>query len=53
VTAAAFSMMMLLGTQGQQFTFGELKNILESVGFTGIEVRQTSCYYSIITGYKR
>jgi hypothetical protein len=46
-------MMMLLGTQGQQFTFGELKDILESVGFTGIEVRLTSCYYSIITGYKR
>jgi hypothetical protein len=53
VTAASFSMMMLLGTQGQQFTFGELKDILESVGFTGIETRQTSCYYSITSGYKR
>jgi hypothetical protein len=53
VTAASFSMMMLLGTQGQQFTFGELKDILESAGFSGIESRQTSCYYSIVTGYKR
>jgi O-methyltransferase domain/Dimerisation domain len=53
VTAAAFSMMMLLGTQGQQFTFGELKNILENAGFTGVESRQTSVYYSIVTAYKR
>jgi acetylserotonin N-methyltransferase len=53
VTASSFSMMMLLGTQGQQFTFGELKNILESAGFAGVESRQTSVYYSIITAYKR
>lgn len=53
VTAASFSMLMLLGTQGQQFTFGELKEILESVGFTGIETMHTSVYYSITTGYKR
>jgi hypothetical protein len=53
VTAAAFSMMMLLGTQGQQFTSGELKDILESAGFAGVESRQTSVYYSIVTAYKR
>ena len=53
VTAASFSMLMLLGTQGQQFTFGELKDILESAGFAGIESRQTSVYYSIVTAYKR
>lgn len=51
-TAAAFSMLMLLATQGQQFTFGELKTILESAGFTRIEATQTCGYYSITTGYK-
>jgi hypothetical protein len=52
-TTASFSMLMLLATQGQQFTFKELKTILESAGFTGIEARQTCGYYSVTTGYKR
>ena len=52
VMTAAFSMLMLLGTQGQQFTFAELKGILEAAGFTGIETRHTCGYYSITTGYK-
>jgi len=51
-TAASFSMLMLLATQGQQFTFGELKEILEGAGFVRVDTRQTSAYYSIITGYK-
>ena len=52
-TAAAFSMLMLLATQGQQFTFGELKTILEGASFTGIEAFPTYGYYSITTGYKK
>lgn len=52
-TAAAFSMLMLLATQGQQFTFGELKGLLEQAGFRDIETRHTAGYYSITTGYKR
>jgi acetylserotonin N-methyltransferase len=52
-TPAGFSALMLLGTQGQQFTFGELKAILEKVGFTGIEAKATAGYYSITTGFKR
>jgi acetylserotonin N-methyltransferase len=52
-TTAAFSMLMLLATQGQQFTFAELKSLLENAGFEGIETRQTASYYSITTGYKR
>jgi O-methyltransferase domain/Dimerisation domain len=52
-TAAAFSMLMLLATQGQQFTFAELRTILESAGFTGVETVNTYGYYSITTGYKR
>jgi len=51
-TTAGFSMLMLLATQGQQFTFGELQSILESVGFRQIESKQTSGYYSVTTGHK-
>ena len=50
---AAFSMLMLLATQGQQFTFAELKALLEDAGFEDIETLQTASYYSITTGYKR
>jgi O-methyltransferase domain len=52
-TAAAFSMLMLLATQGQQFTSVELRSILEGAGFRGIETTSTHSYYSITTGYKR
>ena len=46
-------MLMLLATQGQQFTFGELQSILESAGFSSIQTTKTQSYYSITTGYKR
>jgi acetylserotonin N-methyltransferase len=52
VTAASFSMLMLLATQGQQFTAGELKAILEEAGFVRIGSTQTHPYYSVVTGYK-
>jgi hypothetical protein len=52
-TTAAFSMLMLLATQGQQFTFGELKSLLAQAGFRDIDTQQTAGYYSITTGYKR
>jgi len=52
-TAAAFSMLMLLATQGQQFTSVELRSILEDAGFAGVDTTSTHSYYSITTGYKR
>jgi O-methyltransferase domain/Dimerisation domain len=52
VTAASFSMLMLLTTQGQQFTSGELKEILEGAGFARIEVMATHPYYSVVSGFK-
>jgi hypothetical protein len=52
VTAASFSMMMLLATQGQQFTSRELKDILEPAGFAGIEVAVTHSYYSVVSAFK-
>lgn len=52
VTAASFSMLMLLATQGQQFTAGELREILEGAGFARVDVTPTHHYYSVVTGYK-
>ncbi|HVG56610.1 MAG TPA: methyltransferase [Vicinamibacterales bacterium] len=52
VAAASFSMLMLLATQGQQFTLGELRDILTGAGFTRVDVTATHHYYSVVTGYK-
>lgn len=49
---AGFSVQMLIGTQGQQFTFAELKDLLEDAGFTQISVKHTYGYYSVVTGVK-
>ena len=51
-TAAAFSLMMLLTTQGQQFTFLELAGLLERAGFAEVRVRATHGYYSVVSGRK-
>ena len=52
VTAASFSMLMLLATQGQQFTPGELEDILEGAGFARIEVMATHPHYSVVSASK-
>jgi len=49
---AAFSISMLLWTEGQQYSGGELSAMLTAAGFTDIEVKPTSGYWSIVTGYK-
>ena len=51
LTAASFSMLML-GTQGQQFTFAELRQLLEAAGFFDVTAKNTSVYYSLVTGRK-
>jgi acetylserotonin N-methyltransferase len=50
-TTASFSMLMLR-TQGQQFSFAELKAILERAGFSDIAVSATSAYYALVTARK-
>ena len=52
VATAGFSTQMLLGTQGQQFSFLELKGLLEEAGFVDIGVTHTFGYYSVVTGVK-
>lgn len=48
----AFSVLMGLGTKGQQFTLAELKEILEGAGFTSIGAERSYGYYSLVTGHK-
>jgi cyclopropane fatty-acyl-phospholipid synthase-like methyltransferase len=52
VTAASFSVLMLLATQGQQFTPGELQSILEAAGFARVQTAETHPHYSVVTGFK-
>jgi acetylserotonin N-methyltransferase len=52
IQPVAFSLLMCLGTKGQQFTLAELRAILEGAGFTGIGVERSYGYYSLVTGHK-
>lgn len=51
-TTAAFSALMLANTRGRQFTFQQLKTLLESEGFVDIDVVPTYSYYSVVRGTK-
>jgi acetylserotonin N-methyltransferase len=51
-TAVAFAMLMLVATRGRQFTFGELRAILQNAGFAEITVTATYGYYSLIRGVR-
>jgi len=48
----AFSLLMCLGTKGQQFTLGQLGEILEGAGFTGVTAERSYGYYSLVTARK-
>ena len=51
-TTAAFSMLMLIGTQGRQFSLPEFGAILGAAGFVDVEARATCGYYSLVEGRK-
>ena len=52
--AAAFSLMMLLGTRGKQYTLPELRGFLEGAGFVDVEAARTGGgYYSLVSARKR
>jgi acetylserotonin N-methyltransferase len=51
--AAAFSAMMLVGTEGRQRTFAELAGLLEDAGFTDVAVAETYGYFSLVSAFKR
>lgn len=51
--AAAFSLLMLIGTLGKQYSLGEFRRILEGAGFTDVEaVRTGGGYYSLVSARK-
>jgi hypothetical protein len=52
-TATAFAMLMLVATRGRQFTYGELRTMLENAGFVDVDVTASYGYYSLITAMKR
>lgn len=49
---AAFNLMMLLWTEGQQYSGAELSAMLTEAGFRDIEVKPTFGYWSIVSGRK-
>ena len=52
--AAAFSLLMLLGTKGKQYSLAELRGILEGAGFVEVEsIAVGSGYYSLVSARKR
>jgi hypothetical protein len=50
-TTVSFSMLML-GTEGQQFTLPELKGLLEGAGFSDVQSSSTYGYYSLVSARK-
>ncbi|HZF46859.1 MAG TPA: methyltransferase [Sphingomonadaceae bacterium] len=51
--AAAFSLLMLIGTLGKQYSLAELRDILEQAGFVDVEAQRTGGgYYSLVSARK-
>ncbi|MGF7171425.1 acetylserotonin N-methyltransferase [Sphingobium xanthum] len=51
-TPASFSVLMLYGTQGRQFTLPEFKALLGKAGFVDCEATATCGYYSLVIARK-
>jgi acetylserotonin N-methyltransferase len=51
-TTASFSLLMLLGTRGRQYTLGELRGFLERAGFRDVTSTPTCSYYSLVSAIK-
>jgi len=47
-----FSLLMAMGTKGQQFSFPELRELLEQAGFRNVRSQPTYGYYSIVSAEK-
>lgn len=51
--AAAFSLMMLIGTLGKQYSLAEFRDILGSAGFVDVQAERTGGgYYSLVSARK-
>jgi len=49
---ASFSILMLIGTQGRQYSLPEFGHILTAAGFTDVEATATCGYYSLVSATK-
>jgi len=50
--ATAFSLILILMTQGKQYSAPELFQMLSTAGFTDLKVINTYGYYSMVVGSK-
>lgn len=50
--AAVYSTMMLLWTEGRQYSGAELAEMFKNAGFTDVEIRRSFGLWSIVTGRK-
>lgn len=53
LTTASFSVLMLRGTWGKQYSLPEFRTILEAAGFTQVDARHSCGYYSLVTAVKQ
>jgi acetylserotonin N-methyltransferase len=51
-TTASFSVLMMLGTKGRQYTLAELRDFLQDAGFVDVTSRPTCSYYSLVSARK-
>ncbi|WP_428407616.1 methyltransferase [Hyphococcus sp.] len=52
LTPASFSVLMLRGTKGKQYTLRELTSFLEGAEFKNVAAIETSPYYSLVSAQK-
>jgi len=50
--AVIFSLLMAMGTKGQQFTFPQLQELLEQAGFRKVSCQMSYGYYSLVSAEK-
>ena len=53
LATSTFSLVMLLGTQGRQFTYGELAKLMGDAGFGALSVTPSYGYYSVVQATRR
>lgn len=49
---AAFSILMLMGARGRQYSLPELRDVLESAGFADVQATHSYAYFSAVTARK-
>lgn len=52
LTTASFSVLMLIGTRGKQYSLGEFRAILEGAGFAEVRATHSCGHYSLVEAVK-